>query len=234
METAYRFLLAVHGAVGAVALMSFWIAAFAKKGASLHRAVGKVYLIAMCGIVATAAPMSVMIGVQGKTGTAIFLAYLVVVTSTSMWVGWRAIRRKRDQARFRDTRYAAVGAANVLASAVVFAVGLKSSSMLLMGFSAVGFLVGGEMLLHRVRPKTEPRWWLEEHFGAMVGCGVATHIAFLSIGLDRLIRAVGIDPPDGYGLTAWFLPLSLAFVAMTLLRRKYMPKTGAATALREA
>ena len=227
MDTAYRFLLAVHGVAGAIALLTFWIAAFAKKGSPLHRGVGKTYLISMCGIVVTAAPMAIIIGLGGKPGIATFLAYLVIITSTSMWLGWRAIRRKRDQPGFRDTRYAAVAVLNLLASAMVFAIGVKISMTLLMGFSVVGVATGVQMLMRRAKPMAATRWWLEEHFGAMVGCGVATHIAFLAIGLDRSIRAAGIDPPGWYHLIAWFLPLSLAFVVVPWLRRKYMPKTDA-------
>jgi hypothetical protein len=226
MDTAYRLLLAVHGLAGIVALATFWIAAFAKKGSPLHRGVGKAYLIAMCGIVITAIPMAVIIGLRGKQGVATFLAYLVVITATGMWQGWRAIRRKRDQAGFRNGTYTWVALLNLLASAVVFAVGLKMSQALLMGFSAVGAITGVQMLIRRARPILATRWWMEEHFAAMVGCGVATHIAFLAIGLDRSIRAIGIDPPGWYHLIAWFLPLALSFAVMPLLRRKYMPKSG--------
>ncbi|TXI47782.1 MAG: hypothetical protein E6Q50_12975 [Lysobacter sp.] len=61
----------------------------------------------------------------------------------------------------------------------------------------------------------------------MIGCGVATHIAFLSIGLNRLIEAAGVRPPSWYGLIAWFLPLALSVVFAVWLNRKYMPKAGA-------
>jgi hypothetical protein len=65
----------------------------------------------------------------------------------------------------------------------------------------------------------------------MIGCGVATHIAFLAIGLDRIVRAMGIDPPSWYHLIAWFLPLSLSFVVGAWLNRKYMPKAAAGVAV---
>ncbi|MGN6151161.1 MAG: hypothetical protein ACTHOH_04015, partial [Lysobacteraceae bacterium] len=224
MDMFYRILVAAHGLVGLVALVTFWLAAFAKKGSPLHLRTGRLYMAAMIGIVVTAIPMAAIIAARGKPGIATFLGYLVVITATGLWLGRRAVRRKRDQTAFRDTAYLAVALANLAASAVVFAVGLRMSQVLLMGFSAVGTLNGVQMLMRRRRPMDTARWWLKEHFSAMIGCGVATHIAFLAIGLDRLIRAFGIDPPGWYHLIAWFLPLSLSFVVAAWLNRKYMPK----------
>lgn len=224
MDTVYRSLLLAHGLCGLVALVTYWIAAFAKKGSPLHVRIGKTYMLAMLGIVITAAPMAIITALQGKPGIATFLAYLVVITATGMWLGRRAIKRKSDQNAFRDNAYLTVAVLNLMASAAVFAVGWQMSQALLMGFSAVGAITGVQMLMRRARPLAETRWWLREHFAAMIGCGVATHIAFLSIGLSRLIRAVGIDPPSWYSLIAWFLPLSLSFVVGAWLNRKYMPK----------
>lgn len=236
MDTAYQSLLLAHGLCGLVALLAFWVAAFAKKGAPLHLRVGKAYMIAMLGIVITAVPMAAIIATRGKPGIATFLAYLVVITLTAMWTGWRAVERKRDQTAFRDEAYLAVALINLGASALVFFIGMRMSQALLMGFSVVGTITGVQMLMRRARPTATARWWLKEHYSAMIGCGVATHIAFLAIGLDRLIRAVGIDPPGWYHLIAWFLPLSLSFVVVAWLNRKYMPKpsagSGAAVASR--
>lgn len=224
MDAFYDILLALHGLSGLVALVTYWIAAAAKKGSPLHLRVGKTYMLAMLGIVITAIPMSAIIALRGATVTAVFLAYLVVITATGMWAGRRAVRSKRDQRAFRDGTYLWVAVANLIASAVVFAVGLQMSQTLLMGFSTVGMLTGAQMLWRRRRPIEAQRWWMKEHFSAMVGCGVATHVAFLAIGLERMVRIVGIQPPGWYGLIAWFLPLALAFVAVAWLNRKYMPK----------
>ena len=234
METAYQSLLLAHGLCGLVALVTFWIAAFAKKGSPLHLRVGRTYMLAMIGIVVTALPMAAIIAGRGKPGIATFLVYLVVITATGMWLGWRAVKRKRDQSAFRDRAYLVVALLNLLASAVVFAIGLAMSQTLLMGFSAVGAITGVQMLMRRAKPLLSARWWLKEHFSAMIGCGVATHIAFLAIGLDRIIRAVGIDPPSWYHLIAWFLPLSLSVFVGIWLNRKYMPVShaGAAVAAR--
>lgn len=231
METAYQPLLFVHALCGLVALVTFWIAAFAKKGSPLHLRVGKIYMFAMIGIVLTAMPMAAIIAGRGKFGIATFFAYLVVITSTGLWMAWRAVKRKRDQAAFRDNAYLAVALINLVASAIVFVVGLKMSEVLLMGFSAIGTISGVQMLIRRARPLASARWWLKEHFTAIIGCGVATHVAFLAIGLDRMIRAAGIDPPSWFHLIAWFLPLTLSFVAGFWLNRKYMPKTAVGAAV---
>lgn len=221
MDTLYRILLAGHGLSGLIALVTFWMAAFAKKGSPLHLRVGKLYMLAMIAIILTAAPMAAIIAARGHLQNAVFLAYLVVITANGVWLGWRAVKRKRDQAGYRGGAYAAMAVASLASAAVVFAVGQRAGSPLLMGFSAVGALTGLQMLVRLARPLASPRWWLKEHFSAMIGCGVATHIAFLSIGLNRLIRMVGLQPPSWYGLIAWFLPLVLALVAGVWLNRKY-------------
>lgn len=232
MDTFYRLLVAAHGLVGLVALVTFWIAAAAKKGSPLHVRTGKVYMVAMIGIIITATPMAAIIGLRGHLVSALFLGYLAIITATGVWLGWRAVKRKRDQAAFRSGPYAAIAVLNLLAAATVFVAGQRTGSVLLMGFSAVGAIAGVQMLARRARPLAETRWWLREHFGAMIGCGVATHVAFLSIGLGRLIEAAGLQAPSWFGMVAWFLPLALAVVAGIHLNRKYMPKSrpGAAPA----
>lgn len=226
----YKTLLTLHGLCGLVALATFWIAAFAKKGSPLHVRSGKVYLASMLGIMVTALPMAAIIGSTGRVGVATFLTYLVVITSTSMWLGRRAVRRKRDQPGFRDRAYLAAAVLNLIAAAVVFAVGVQLSMALLMGFSMIGLVTGTQMLIRRARHLDSPRWWLREHFGAMLGCGVATHVAFLAIGLDRTIRAIGIDPPGWYHLIAWFMPLMISLFVGVWLNRKYMSPASAAKA----
>lgn len=223
MDLTYDLLVTVHGIAGVIALITYWAAALLRKGSSGHRSVGKGYLLAMLVIVATAAPMAVIVALKGRPGIATFLTYLVILTASGMWTGWRAIRRKGRQQDYRDGRYAAVAWLNIAASLAVFAVGFTMSQALLMGFSMVGLVGGAQMLHRRARPMASPRWWMEEHFSAMVGCGVATHIAFLAIGLDRIVRMAGMQPPSWYHLLAWFVPLAIALVAVPLLRRKYIP-----------
>jgi hypothetical protein len=231
MDTAYKVLLLAHVLCGLIALVTFWMAAFAKKGSPLHVRVGKTYLLSMLGIVVTALPMAAIIAARGKPGVAVFLAYLVVITASSMWVGRQAIRSKRDQTAFRGRAYVAVAVLNLVASVATFLVGLQMSEVLLMGFSAVGAHNGTGMLIRRFRPLAMTRWWMKEHIAAMLGCGVATHIAFLAVGMNRLIDMLGIRPPGWYGLIAWFAPLVVALVCGVWLTRKYAPSASAGAAV---
>lgn len=221
MSSLYPHLVGLHGLFGLVALLTFWTAAALRKGTPLHRRVGQAYLGAMAGICLTALPMVAVFVPRGRPGIAVFLAYLVVITATAMWLGQRAIRRRRAQAAFRDRGYAAVAWLNLGAALAVFAIGWQMQQVLLMGFSVVGALTGGTMLWRRWRPLAECNWWLQEHYAAMIACGAATHVAFASIGLGRLASAAGFAMPAWYGLLAWFVPLAVAVLATMLLDRRH-------------
>jgi hypothetical protein len=224
MNATYKVILSIHGLLGLAALISYWIAVLAIKGSPRHRTAGKLYLTVMLGLVFTALPMAVILGYRGNIGIAVFLAYLVVITATSMYLGWYAIQRKRTQSAYYDRRHLQIAWFNIVAAVTVLAVGWQVSSLLLMGFSVAGFSLATQMLYRHFRPLPSARWWLQEHYIAMLGCGVATHIAFLAIGLNRIAQGFGLQPPAWYNLIAWFMPLATANVVAVLLNRKYLPR----------
>ena len=224
MTTAYPLIVAVHGTVGVLALITFWTAAFVRKGSPLHRRAGQGYLLAMLGIVVTAMPMAAYKYSQGQPVIATFLGYLVVITATGVWSAWRAIRDKHDVARYTGPVYLGFAWLGLLSGVAVLALGVKAGAPLLMGFSVIGLFTGQDMLRkrrNRARLAAQPRWWLVEHYSAMLGNGIATHVAFLAIGLPRLLPAI-----DGTALhyTAWFGPLLVAVIARALIDRRWKPK----------
>ena len=90
--------------------------------------------------------------------------------------------------------------------------------MLLQVFGGVGVMGGIGAWTSWRRSATDPKWWLKEHYGAMIGNGVATHIAFFGIGLRSLLP--GVDPVLLQNF-AWFAPLAASLVAAAWLNRKY-------------
>ncbi len=229
MLASYSAIAIVHGAVGALALIAFWTAAFARKGSPLHRRVGQSYLILLLGILVTAVPLAAIKLLQGKPVVAAFLLYLVVLTTTSMWTAWRAIRDKRDVVVYTGNVYAALAWLCIVSGVGVLALGMAKQSFLLAGFSTVGIVVGAGMLrTRRNRPAlaARARWWISEHYSAMLGNGVATHIAFLQIGLPRWLPDM-----DRSTLTyvAWFGPLVVAVAVKALLDRRWKAPANDAT-----
>lgn len=221
--TAYPAIAAAHAGVGAVALAAFWTAAFARKGSALHRRVGQTYLLAMTGILLTGTSMALAKWLQGHLVAASFLGYLLLITAAAVWSSWRAVRDKADVARYTGPVFVALGAGSFLAGAGVLALGLQKGVPLLVGFSLVGLVVGADMLRKRLRRAQlgqRPLWWRTEHYTAMLGNAVATHVAFLVIGLPRLLPAV-----NGSALyyAAWFGPVLLAALARVWLQRRYGP-----------
>lgn len=223
--TFYPTLVAVHAGIGAIALASFWSAAFLRKGSPLHRRAGQVFLLAMTGIIASGVPMAVYIWlVRDRPVIAAFLAYLLVITATGIWGSWRAIRDKQNVVRYTGPVFVALAGLSLLSGLGVLALGLRVGAPLLSGFSVVGVFTGLTMLhkrRHRDRLAARPRWWLIEHYTAMLGNGVATHIAFLSIGLPRLLPGI-----DGTVLhySAWFAPLLVAIGMKLVLDRRWKPQ----------
>ena len=222
--SVYQVLAITHIAAGVIALITFWIAGLAKKGSPVHKVAGKAYLIAMSGIVATGLPLSLLILAAGKLVIGGFLLYLVLIVASGLWQAWRAIRDKRDWARYTGPVYRALtwlnlaGALGIVVLGVFFA---RQMQLVIVSFSAIGFLGFFQMRRFARSAPTDPRWWLSEHMGAMLGNAAATHIAFLAVGLPRLVPALA--NPLWVNI-AWLGPLAMVFVARAWLNRKYLPK----------
>jgi hypothetical protein len=143
---------------------------------------------------------------------------------------------KQDQAAYRKGAYGVVGVASLLSGLMVLATGLFLRNALLIGFSFVGAIVGVSMLRKRGLISAARNWWMQEHYSAMLGCGVATHIAFLSLGINRIVEAAGLTVPANFNLVAWAVPLLASLIAGVILDRKYLRgrhRAPAAPGLRE-
>lgn len=215
-----------HAGLGVLALATYWIAGLSRKGSPAHRAAGKVYLPAMAGLLLAAVPLAAAVFQRFPVGGA-FLAYLLVISATSVWCSWRAVKDKKDWARYTGPVYRGLMWANLASAIAIAAVGLfvaQQMQLIIVAFSGIGGLAFVQMWRFSRRPPEDPRWSLREHLTAMLGNGIATHIAFLSIGLPKLLP--GLAGPTLLNL-AWLGPLVVAFVAGAWLTRRYLPKRAA-------
>ena len=218
--TAHSITVFIHGALGTLALATFWLAGAAKKGSPVHRASGKVYLLAMAGLLVPAIPLTLRVLAGPQWAFGVFLSFLLILVSTTIWVSWRAIRDKRDFAAYTGRVYRVLAWLNVIGGAGMLVFGAMRGQPVFIAFAFVGLLSGRGMLRVAKKGPQHPRWWMEEHLNAMIGNGVATHIAFLLIGLPRLIPALK-GPALFY--IAWLAPLLVAVLARWWLGRRYLP-----------
>lgn len=219
----YDLMKYIHIGFGTIALVTFWLSGFSRKGSPVHKTSGKLYLLAMTGILFSAAAMLPGFADRQHPVATAFLGYLLVITGTGVWCSWRAIRDKHDWVRYTGPVYRILMALNGLSGLAIAYIGLLVTTrmqLVFVAFSLIGILGAIGMWRFSRQKPTDPRWWLKEHFGAMIGNGVATHIAFLSIGLPKLLPM--LSGPLLLNL-AWLGPLSLSIVAGMYLNRKYMP-----------
>lgn len=223
----------LHVGLGALALVTFWTAGLTRKGSPVHRAAGKAYLAAMAGLLVAAVPLALDVLQRFPVGGA-FLLYLLVLTVTTVWTSWRAIRDKRDWKRYTGPVFRGLMWLNLASAAAIAGIGLfKAQQMqaIIVSFAGIGLFVFVQMWRFSRKPPEDPRWWLREHLTAMLGNGIATHIAFLSIGLPKLLPMLA--GPTLQNL-AWLGPLVIAFVAGVYLTRKFLPGRQAPQPSRQA
>ena len=229
--SAYSMTVLMHSSLGAAALLTYWAAALAKKGSGPHKLAGRVYVAVMIGLLIPAVPLSINAFRHFSTSFGAFLFYLLVITGTALWQGWSATRNKRDFSRYTGPGYRRLAWLNIASGLAVLGLGIATTSPIFIGFSLVGLLGGRSMLRLAKAGPAHPRWWMEQHLGAMLGCGVATHIAFLQIGLPRLLPSLA--GPLLQNL-AWLGPLAVAALARVWLGRKYLGEMGGAKATSRA
>lgn len=227
----YDLVKYAHAGIGALALTAFWLSGLSRKGSPVHKASGKLYLLAMAGILLSAVPMTVAFYTRQHPVAAAFLAYLLVITATSVWCSWRAIRDKHNHIAYTGRVYRGLMLLNGLSGLGIAYIGLfvtTQMALIFTAFSLIGIVNAVRMWRFQRQAPSDPRWWLKEHIGAMIGNGVATHIAFLSIGLPKILPMLA--GPILLNL-AWLGPLAMAFVAGAYLTRKYLPKRAAPSSL---
>lgn len=220
---SYDILKFAHAGIGALALLTFWTSGLTRKGSRVHTVSGKIYLLAMTGILLSAAGMLGGFAERHHPVAAAFLGYLLVITGTGVWCSWRAIRDKRDWAAYTGPVYKVLMVLNGLSGMAIAYIGLfvtTQMQLVITAFSVIGIANAISMWRFAKASPADPRWWLKQHFGAMIGNGVATHIAFLSIGLPKLLPM--LSGPVLQNL-AWLGPLMLSIIAGIYLNRKYMP-----------
>lgn len=229
MNRLLELVLMVHVAGGLVGLASFWVPAVARKGGPLHRKAGRIYVKGMALVVITGVPLAIATFADRNWIGGTFLLYLVVITGTALYAGLRALKSKAGPHLFITPTHRTLALLNIGVGATALVVGVTTQVWLLAGFSLIGLLAGISMRQFARTPPTDPRFWWYEHFGGMIGTGIAAHVAFLNFGARRLIPGYSLGD---WGMLAWFVPVVVGVVATNRIAVHYRRKFAGQAAAR--
>jgi len=225
MEITVKILLFLHVSFGFTSLALFWLPVFMKKGGKGHRVVGKLYVITMWVVVATAALLSIKNIIIGKYFMAVFLGFISLITSNPLWYGMAILRpKKQNSVRFYQLR-AAFDGVIALAGVLMLTYGImlqgKNSAVLLIIFGCLG-LTGIPSFIKNLKGPQESEDRIRLHMIGMLTSGIAAYTAFFVFGgytwMSKLL-------PGMWGVLPWTAPGVIGAIGITL-GVKYYRKRG--------
>lgn len=211
MPTFIDITIALHGCLGAAALVCAAIAIGSTKGGAVHRRVGRAFAAAMLGAVVLAIPAIV-------ARHNLLLATLGPFSAWMAATGWRTGRRRA--AASVDGWLVLAGALSVVSMwglgvwAALRGGAIWPVPLVIGAFGAL--LVRGEWL--RQRTPGDNRARLRAHVGLMIGATIAATTAFAAVNLP----ALGVRP-----LVIWLGPTAVGVPLIRIFWRRYQ---GAASA----
>ncbi|MEN7342650.1 MAG: hypothetical protein AAAFM81_06875 [Pseudomonadota bacterium] len=238
MHLVHATLFKLHIAIGAVALLVFWLPILTRKGSPLHRKAGRVFVICMTTVAISAMAMSLMvlidpIGVRvpernlsfedaARLADAnrtfnLFLLMLGVLTFSSLRHGMLALKTKSNPAALRAPSHRALLITlGVLGIAVGF-VGVQEGAVLLIVFAVLS-VVGSFNSLRDTRiAAMDRKQRLKAHFGGLIGTGVAAYTAFFAFGGSRLLADILTGQ---WQVLAWITPAIIGTIAIRRVEKR--------------
>jgi len=180
--SVFQLALDAHILVGTVVLVSFWSAALAAKGGTLHRRAGRAYALAMAALLALTLVMTAGMVLDGDPRRAMFDVYVSLISVVSVWIAWSSVAFKHDIRRYLGWPYKALCAALFAYGLFVLSLAPRmpnpARSALVTAFAVLGLSIAAAMAWRLVKRADTPRWWLAEHLTGMGINFAATHASF--------------------------------------------------------
>lgn len=239
MNSIHTLLVYAHVAVGALALVLFWIPVIAKKGSSLHVKSGRVYTIAMYIVSVTAFIASIMViadplGIRrpGEVFDAtraaelssvyrmfsLFLLMLSVLVFVSIRHGLAALGARRDAAILRRREHRMMLVTLAVLAITVGAIGLANGQLLLIIFAGIGVSAAATMFRDTMIAGPRPAQLVFAHLNGLIGSGIGAYTAFFAFGGARFL---GDLLPGQWQVVPWVLPAVIGTIVINRLSRRY-------------
>ena len=207
---------AVHIAAGSLALTVMWVPLLSRKGGTLHRRAGRVYVIAMAGVTVAAIAACAWRLLYDRDPEnrvwATYFLFVAVLAAAQCSLGVRALKAKSRTGPHRQPWDLGIAVLLVLSGVAVLLEGIRAGIPLFIGFAPLGIVLGVLDLAYWLRaPRGRMHWWFAHMFG-MVGTGISTVSAFvvvnaghLGLAQDSLVVWLGPSVVGLPGLALWML-----------------------------
>jgi hypothetical protein len=217
---AFRYILVLHILAGASALLLLWVPLFARKGGTLHRRVGWMYVVAMGTVACTALALATLRLTNGDPtddAAGLFLGHVAVLTGKNVFAGMRALRHRRPSSPLLHALDWGVSIALAASSLVMAVRGATSGAPLPMIFAVLGMTSAVPEFLYLAKISPRPNAWLFRHLTNMVTSGIAAITAFLVVNAPRF--GVRIFNPF-----VWTIPALLGALGIAIWSAHYRRK----------
>ncbi len=198
-------LICVHIVCGVLAFVSMGVPIATQKGGRAHRRSGRVYVVTMAGVVATALAICVLRLLEPTADHqgAFFLGLVGVLAGANTWYGVRVLKQKARQEPHRHWLDQGVAAMAVAAGGAGTLFGLVAGHPLFLAFGLLTVALGVGQLREMAAPWRDKAAWLVAHLSNMLAACIATSTAFLVVNQPRLPGEVAdLVPP----LVLWLAP----------------------------
>lgn len=247
--------LYLHIAVGACALLLFWVPVFTRKGNLDHKRFGRIFGYAMYTVAGSGLVMSGLdlafplamhaegldLNAEERTAAirqvrefALFLLSLSILVLTSTRHGWLVIRHKDDREALRTPSLVGLNGLLAAVGALLLVVGIQTGTILFMIFGGFQVISGLGNLRYIYRAEIQPKQWWTEHLGGLIGSGVGAYTAFAVFGGRRLFEELFASNFDSFAIFLWIGPSVIGVIATTLTTRYYRKQFSGDWALRRA
>jgi len=242
MNEVYQVLRVFHIAVASIGLLTLLVPLISKKGGSVHKKVGFVFVAAMyataiTGIAIAASfitiplevkppptaldPAALAAYVAHHRSMGAFLLFTGVLTLNSLTQGMGAISRKHSPEKSARRIDVLMALLTLGGGAMLAVAGLGTASMLDVSFGAIGIFAGTTNLRFALRPlPTRMAWWYQ-HMRGMITASIAALTAFMVFNASRL---TGGALPPSLRIVPWILPAIVGAPLLTLWIRSYRKK----------
>ncbi|MEM6476722.1 MAG: hypothetical protein AAF687_11200 [Pseudomonadota bacterium] len=224
----FETLIVIHVIFGTVGLVAFWVPIIARKGARPHRRWGNIacYGFIGAGVMAIIMALVSIYGPEGRVPSITdreafegllgwMMLYLGLLTIGFADYGLAVVKHARSRVSLRNARYQIVILA-VIASALWCAwFGLRIGQPTMIMVALFGIVAMAIQQLFIWRKDVNPRWYVGEHFRALLGMGISAYTAFLSVGLIRWVPELVFHPVIWAGPSAIGVALIIYYTLQT-------------------